>query len=199
MTNENQIKQKKPVRGILEPNSAIYTRFVFGKYALPVMIVIFLVVLSVPWDSAYEIAWYRTFIDFMATISPNIHKIPEATNQFPEYAIAYVSFMNFVGPFLLLYTINYSRHHGHRLTRILSGEVPIASILWLILGSTIMVLLFLAGAYYFAGRTALLSGYFLKSEAHFVGLHLGAWWGANFYILILFSIIFALYYRIVSK
>jgi len=157
---------------------------------------IYIIVLMVPWEELYKMSWYKEFIEYMSAISPNIYGITKTDNQFPEYAIAYVGFMNFIGPFVLLYSASYSRSHGYRLTRVLSGKISAVSVVWLSLGYIIMLLAMLIASYSFTGRVAFFSEIFLSSKASFVGLHLSFWWAANICMLGALSLLFALYYRI---
>ena len=96
-------RMKKRPRNVLDINATLPGRLIIGKYWVWLAIVIYLFFWLIPWEWLYGAPNYRQFVELMAHLYPNIDRIAETRDKFPEYSMALVAFCGAFWPFNVLF------------------------------------------------------------------------------------------------
>lgn len=166
-------------RGIIQPNLEGYSSCLIGKFFLIFLAALIFVIWAIPWEHFYYFGWYQKLIMLMSEISPNIVEIPTTENQFPEYSIALIVFLNITAPFVAIYSFIYGIRYVKRNRRMINANVPTVVLIKLVFLTLVMLPMCVWQAYNFTGHTFYTPGLFLSSKPHFVAMMVGTWWFMN--------------------
>ena len=199
--SEVRMRKKKNIdlpsvkQGLLIPNCTIYGRWFAGHYTIPVAIIVVFVFTKIPWDVVYLFNWYQTLSNNVAVVSNNINIIPATANPFPEYSMAFLSFINVLGPIYALISIYCGLRHVRIIKEVLPArQASYAKLFGLLIGLILAILILLWGVYHFSGESTIFSNRFYKSEWRFVSLYTFSWifismllFGATIIVSVLFN------------
>ena len=81
----------------------IFLRWFLGKYWFITGILMpYIIFLLIPWDVLYDVYWYQSYIQWVGNFFPVINNISGSKILFPEYAAAFLAFLNVMGVLLVV-------------------------------------------------------------------------------------------------
>lgn len=172
----HSVNKEKKMEGILQPDATFPGSMLCGKYWIGVFLVFLSVLWFIPWDDLYRNPIYFQFVQFMATIYPNIHGIANTKSQFPEFAMALVAFCGAVGPFFVFFYFYFGFIHPKSVDFNIIENVSFKDRLLLVFGSIFMFLLFIFLPFVWDGSSFYAPKLFFESKVAFVAWTLVIWW-----------------------
>lgn len=182
------------------PNRSIYGRWMAGHFTIPLAILVGGVLTWVPWETIYSIGSYREFSRVMSTVSRNLIQIPNSSNPFPEYSIAFLSFINAVGPLYAVLGFYFGLKHIAKVKNELSdARFSTPKLIWSVPFFLVAILVLLWGTYMFSGESTMFPGRFYVSEWRFVSFFTLLWILISMFGFGLSAILLILFKRIKNK
>jgi hypothetical protein len=189
----------KKKEGLLVPNRSVCGQLMAGKFTVPIALLLSVILTQVPWDALYQLSGYKHVIDVISMFSINIHKIPDTKNPFPEYSIAFLSFVNAVGPFYALVGSYCGVKHIQSTSDIPAMHVRAVKLAGFFFVFVLAILCLLWGALYFSGESTILENGFYRSEWRFVGFFTLLWIVTSMFCFSAAAIAFILLNRTSSR
>ncbi len=185
--------------GLLVPNRSLCGRCIAGIFTIPIAILVTFVLTQIPWDAVYRLGWYQQAINIVSVFSSNVSKIPDTSNPFPEYSIAFLGCINTLGPFYALLGLYCGIKHVENTSGIPAMRARSTKLAGILLTLILVILVLMWGAFYFSGASTIFPGRFYKSEWRFVSLFTFLWFVISMFCFGVSAITSVLYKRIKER
>lgn len=160
---------------MLQPDRTLPVSLIFGVRLKYTFICLIAVLYIVPWRWLYGLPVYRSFVDFMATIFPKIVSIPGTPSQFPEYAMALLSFVHAVGVGFVAFYLVYGVIHARAIDLSMISRARVRTKIWMAVGYPMFFVLFASAPFVWNGHSFHLPTLFYESKAAFVVMTVALW------------------------
>lgn len=166
---------------LLRPGKTSCARSFTNDFSLVLAGILILIAWLTPWEIFYTWGWYKSFIDLMSAVSPNIREVAQSESEFIEYVQAYLACANLLGPLYLIAAFRCGLVHGKSDEVLVENRhAKLADAIKLLLVATSFLALMLLGALKFDGQTGFYnSDIFFRSQLAFITVHIMIWWIAG--------------------